>query len=393
MLELIITMYGFFTLTHLFIQINLAHMEYIRHNKDKPDYGFNPKVGIIVPMYNEDYSHIRRTVLSCMSQSYENCWVVLVDDGSNNPHVYHMLEREFSESSRVMCVRTEENKGKRHAQKLGFDLVDDYVDIIVTVDSDTVLSSNGIRMIVQKFRDEKVGAVTGNVRAVKEKAFLTKLIDGRYFSAFNQERSAQSLFGTVLCCSGPFSAYRARIIKKVKDRFASQTFLGAPCTYGDDRHLTNLVLEEGYIVKYDSKAHAVTRVPTKIVTFLKQQVRWNKSYYRELLWTMRIFFRNPRRFHPYILYDLTIQTILPLMLVGTLGYAVFRALTESPVILLYYLIMVFGVALLRTAYIFTRSKDITMLYFPVYSLLHIFLLIPARIYALLSMQKTHWGTR
>jgi cellulose synthase/poly-beta-1,6-N-acetylglucosamine synthase-like glycosyltransferase len=393
MLELIITLYGFFTLTHLFIQINLAHMEYLRHHKDKQDYGFNPKVAIIVPMFNEEYKHIRRTVLSAISQSYENSWVILVDDGSRSPEVFETLQKEFRDSSRVLCVRTEQNKGKRHAQKLGFDLVDDEVDIIVTVDSDTVLSQEGVRMIVQKFKDPGVGAVTGNVRAVKEKEFLTKLIDGRYFSAFNQERSAQSLFGTVLCCSGPFSAYRSDIIRKVKSRFVSQRFLGAACTYGDDRHLTNLVLEQGYTVKYDSKAHAITRVPTSIWTFLRQQVRWNKSFYRELLWTIKIFIRNPGRFHPYIIYDLCIQTILPLMLIGTLGFAIFRAFTVSPIILFYYLIMVFGVALLRTAYTYTRSRDNTMLYFPIYSLLHIFLLIPARLYALISLKRTHWGTR
>ena len=44
-----------------------------------------------------------------------------------------------------------------------------------------------------------------------------------------------------MCCSGPFSAYRKEIIDKVKEKYITQYFLGENCTYGDDRHLTNLV--------------------------------------------------------------------------------------------------------------------------------------------------------
>ena len=41
-----------------------------------------------------------------------------------------------------------------------------------------------------------------------------------------------------MCCSGPFSAFRGELIRKLKDEYVDQSFLGEACTFGDDRHLT-----------------------------------------------------------------------------------------------------------------------------------------------------------
>lgn len=392
-LDNIVLIYGFIALTHLFFQINLAHIKYIKHHGDKLDPKFTPKAVIIVPCYNEDYDELKICVESALHQNYPNCKVILVDDGSKDKSISKRIANEHKKNSKFLYHCAKRNKGKREAQKIAFDKFENKVDIYITIDSDTILDPDSVLNLVQKFKNPKVGAVTGNIRAIRNRGFLTRLIDGRYFSAFNQERAAQSLFGMVLCCSGPFSAYRSSVINKVKDTFVSQRFLGKKCTYGDDRHLTNLVLNEGYKVYYEYKAHAITHVPNKFPQFFKQQVRWNKSFYRELIWTIKFYIKNPKNFHPYILYDLTIQTVLPFLLITSLAYCVYRSITYSPVYLLKYMVLLFGIACLRTSYAFMRSRDKNLLLFPIYSVIHIFLLIPARLYALATLRKTNWGTR
>jgi len=52
-----------------------------------------------------------------------------------------------------------------------------------------------------------------------------------------------------LCVRGPLGIYRMSIVADVMDSWVRQSFLGVLCTYGDDRHLTDLVLREGYKVK------------------------------------------------------------------------------------------------------------------------------------------------
>ncbi len=248
-----------------------------------------------------------------------------------------------------------------------------------------------ITQIVQRFKNPKVGAVTGDVRVENNtKNLLTRLIGFRYWTAFHQERAAQSYFSVLMCCSGPFSAYRKEIIDKVKDQYVSQRFLGKLCTFGDDRHITNLVLEEGHEVVFDSSSHVYTYVPETLGAYLKQQVRWNKSFYREMLWTYKSF----RKHHLYMMYDLTMQLILPFLLLFALIEMVFQTISHHNLDHFWkYLAVLVAIALLRAAYGMYRTRNPGFLLFILYGFMHIFVLIPTRLYALLTINKIKWGTR
>lgn len=400
-----LTWYGILALTHLFTQINFSHRDYLNTMQKKLQHSelvqrvrqkssyFQYSVAVIIPSYNEIPEDLEHCVRSALEQQYpQKLLVVVIDDGSKDKTAINHIKQTFGDRFNLFIKEFEHNKGKRHAQKYGFDFVGDKVDVIVTIDSDTILAADTVSQLVQQFADPKIGAVTGDVRAVK-KNLLSTLIDARYWTAFHQERSAQSLFGTVLCCSGPLSAYRNELIQKVKEQYISQEFLGAKCTYGDDRHLTNLILELGYIVKFERQARAVTQVPTTLKTWLKQQTRWNRSFYREMLWTIKrvIFKRNFQ--NVYMIYDLTMQALLPMLLLTSLLFVVFRSITESPLYLFGYITILVGIAILRGSYAFLRTRDKTFFLFPLYAFCHIFLLIPVRVYALCTLHTTGWGTR
>ena len=204
--------------------------------------------------------------------------------------------------------------------------------------------------------------------------------------AFNQERAAQSFFNSVMCCSGPFSAYRWEIFNDVAKDYINQRFLGKACTYGDDRHLTNLVLSKGFNVTYNHEAEADTEVPTTIKGYLKQQLRWNKSFYREMLWTPRIFTSS----RWYLLYEVAMQFILPFMLLAALTHAILMTISD-PINGLIYLSLILLMALIRVSYAIVITKDLGFLRFLLYGLLHVVLLIPVRIFAILTIQDRRWG--
>lgn len=262
-------------------------------------------------------------------------------------------------------------------------------EIIVTIDSDTTITRDGVRKLVGHFIDPEIGAVTGDVQVRNMKTnLLTRLITYRYWSAFHQERAAQSLFRTVMCCSGPFSAYRRSAIEEVKDDYVSQVFLGQECTFGDDRHMTNLMLRSGQKVVFDAEAVSHTEVPTTIRQYVRQQVRWNKSFYREMLWSLR----HIKKPHPYLLSDLLLQAALPFMLMIALGLTAWQA-TEGKEAIVRYVIVLMGIAVLRASYGVYRTKDPGFLLFVVYGFLHVLVLMPVRLWALATMRRTHWGTR
>jgi hyaluronan synthase/N-acetylglucosaminyltransferase len=393
-LERIVGAYGLLSLSHLFIQMNISHANYLLSRKLVYDSSFHPSVAIIIPAYNEETKALSDCVHSCLFQKYGGSFkVIVVNDGSKDSTGFRSVQAAYLNHPRALFIDNAENKGKRHAQKHGFDVTAADTELVVTIDSDTILEPEAVSFLIQRFKNKKVGAVTGDVRVITTKQFLTNLISARYWSAFNQERAAQSLFGTVLCCSGPLSAYRNSVIQTVKKRYLEQHFLGAPCTYGDDRHLTNLVLEQGYRVEFEPRSRGWTHVPQTITQYIKQQIRWNKSYYRELLWTMKMVVRQPRKFSLYILYDLFIMTFLPILLIISLLFAIYKGIFFGPLYFLGYLAVMASIGLVRAMYGFYRTGDRNLLTLPVYAFIHIFVLTWVRVYAILTLKNTRWGTR
>lgn len=393
-LSIFLLVYGVLAISHIVFQIVLCHSDHRKQNKKAfKDFHsqYQASVSVIVPAYNEVPQILKNCIDSIVAQKIANLEVIVVDDCSKNrEELIEKVYDTYQSNQNVKILLPEKNRGKRHCQKLGFDIAKG--DIIVTVDSDTLLhDEDAVEKLIQRFANKKVGAVTGDVRVEnKNRNILTRLITYRYWSAFHQERAAQSRFHVVMCCSGPFSAYRKEIIEKVKEKYITQYFLGENCTYGDDRHLTNLVLESGYEVAFQSDSQVYTFVPETIGGYIKQQVRWNKSFYREMLWTIKFAHQH----HFYMFYDLVMQFVLPFMLVVSLIAMMIQTVIYQDVGHLYqYLIVLVLIAIVRSLYGIYRTKDFGFLLFIIYGFMHVLLLLPVRFYALLTLKSTKWGTR
>lgn len=393
MLNSFVSLYGFLVLLYASMQIFFAQKNNKKQNSFKlsnANVESTLSVTVIVPCYNEDPKLLESCLESINNQKIlGKLNTIVVDDGSKNIKELLPTLNKWKKKPNFDVFIFEKNQGKRFAQKLGFDKATG--DIIVTIDSDTVIDPvNGINNIIKQFKNPRVGAVTGDVKVLnKNENFLTKLILYRYWVAFNQERAAQSNFDAVMCCSGPFSAYRASIVNKIKEQYVSQTFLGHVSTYGDDRHLTNLVLQDGHLVIFEKNAIAYTHVPDSLRGYLKQQVRWNKSFYRELLWT----FKNVPTKHFYMLYDMSMQLILPFF--STLAYLaiIYMAIFINLRLALMWTLILLSITAFKSIYGAYRTGDLGFLLFLSYELLHIALLIPTRFYAIFTLKENGWNTR
>jgi len=299
---------------------------------------------------------------------------------------------QFRADTRFEFILQESNGGKREAQRRAWLRSSAYA-LYMSVDSDTVLDPNAIRQLASNFRNPDVAAATGYVDVGNaKKNLLTRLIDMRYWSAFHVERAAQSYHMAVMCCSGPLAAYRADIVDQVMGRYVTQRFLDKLCTFGDDRHLTNLVLTLGYLVVMDPRAHCRTAVPTTLRQYIKQQTRWNKSFYREMLWTTG----SIRTHSWYMTYDLAMQFFLPFLLIAALAATVIIAVSGGGVLTVsLYLATVAGVGFVRSLYGAIARRQVTYLLFFVYGFIYVGLLMPVRLVALagLLLGRTGWGTR
>jgi hyaluronan synthase len=286
--------------------------------------------------------------------------------------------------------RSPENRGKRFAQAWGFDQAQ--TDIVVTVDSDTVLQSDAIAEIVKPFADRRVNGVCGYARGLnRRRNLLTRLIDLRYTNSFLYERGAYSVLGSVLCSTGVLSAWRREVVLDNREDYLNQRFLGTEVHYGDDRRLTAYALRTGRVVLQDT-AVALTHVPERMSHFLKQQVRWNKSFFRESLLLLRQ--SRPTRIAWWLgLAEFGYWMVLTTMLL----YAVaVRPIVSGVAPTWHYAAFVALMAYARSIRMIGdggRPFPAAFLLAPVYGVMNLLLLVPLRFYSLLRLRDGSWGTR
>jgi len=267
----------------------------------------------------------------------------------------------------------------------------------LTVDSDTLADPYACLHLTRALVEQGCGAATGYVDIGNNtENWLTRMVDWRYWSAFHVERAAQSQFRSVMCCSGPLSMYRGSVLDDERlglmDLYTHQTFLGVLCTFGDDRRMTNLFLKHGLSVLFVPEATCLTYAPTTVSGYKKQQTRWNMSFYREMLWSLReLFVRNV-----YTSYDMIMQFILPFLLIGSLGITVYLvAFGHQWIMAVWYVATVIGIGLLRSVYGAVVRREPAYLLFSLYGFVYLWLLTVRfrAIYKLFFQRDTGWQTR
>jgi hyaluronan synthase len=347
-----------------------------------------PSVAIIVPAYNEQDA-IAATLRSCLAADYPShlIQVVVVDDCSTDMTLDRIRDVE-AEFPGLLVVAAEVNRGKRHVMAAGMQAARD-ADILVFIDSDSIIEPGAVRSLVRYFEDSTVGAVCGHTDVSnKTTNLLTRMQAMQYYIAFNVYKSAEALFGSVTCCSGCFSGYRRSAIEPITAAWVGQQFLGQPSTYGDDRSLTNFLLPDWRIL-FAPDAKAQTAVPDRLSKFLRQQLRWKKSWLRESTRAVRIMWRKP----PLMAIFFYLGVLLPFVA----PQVVFRAFFVSPHFLgsapFWYLGGVAAVALFYGLYYRLKTREPEWYKGILFSLFYVTVLVAQLPYALLTIRDSKWGTR
>lgn len=296
----------------------------------------------------------------------------------------------LSQSSALYVCILQPHRDKRHAMYTAMQLSAAlHYNVLITTDSDTKFTATTIQELLLPFANTKVAAVTGDVKIINIVNWLSLLSSIRYWFAFNLERAAQSYWGVVNCVSGPLGAYRADVVQQIVVPWMRQTFLGERCTFGDDRHLTNLCLKAGWQVLYTPFATCETETPTTVFRWIKQQIRWNKSFYREMALSFLWAHKHPL----WLIYDMIYQTLFPLLLL--VGIVVQISLSIRLRSIVYPLVFVASIilgGLVKSIYAYILTKDPKKFLFFVYGFLYLVFLLPARIWAGATLWRNHWGT-
>jgi hyaluronan synthase len=352
-----------------------------------PRYG-GEKLAVIIPCFNEDPDLVEESIRTVLAAEGEK-QVIVIDDGSRNG-VQERL-RALAAELPLALHEFPENRGKREALHHAVThMLDDDVEFVVTIDSDTVLEADALVRVVEPLLCESIGASTGNVLLLNERQnLLTRMVGTYYWVGLNIYKQAQSVIRSVVCCSGCLAAYKAPLLRGLIDEFAGQRFLGEPCTHSEDRHLTNLVLKRGYDVVYVAEAVSWTETPATVRGFLRQQRRWKRGYIRESIYTLTYAWRSKRLlFMQILLWDLT----APFLSFG-LRIALLVTAFTRPMLLLT-AILPSWIALLLIRYIFVplRARDKLIGLFA-YMLFYEGCMYWLNLWALFTVRNRSWVTR
>ena len=292
---------------------------------------------------------------------------------------------------KYICI-TQPHDGKRNVMYTAFKLslieskINPLLNAMFSSDSDTVLVRNTIAELYKCLKYDKVGAVSGELTIFNKNnslvAFLQHL---RYWFAFNLERGYQSYNKCVLYVSGPIGLYSLLAIEPILDEWKNQTFLNQECTYGDDRHLTNKILEKGYQVVCNPYSTASTESPEAIYRFYKQQTRWAKSSNREVCWS--IFYIHLHSI--FMTFDIIYCFVYPLICLSIILSTLIKCEVESVTI---YIVIILSIGLIKGIIATLITKNCEYLVYTLYSIVYLLLLIPAKLYALLTVTYITWGT-
>ncbi|MFA4903250.1 MAG: glycosyltransferase [Desulfobaccales bacterium] len=353
-----------------------------------------PKVTVIIPAYNEG-AMVEKAIYSVAASDYptDRLEIFCIDDGSKDDTWEYMQRAQSRCPELIRLIRFPENRGKREALYIGFTMGTG--EYFVTVDSDSVIEPATLKHIVAPLlHDAKIGGVAGNIKVYNRSVnLITRMLWVRFVLAFDFLRASQSGYRFVFYTPGALSAYRREAILPILEEWRRQTFLGAPCTIGEDRAFTNLILKQGYDTVYQRSAVVYTTVPENYKGMCRMFLRWDRSNFRESYLQMTFMFTHYREKHRILpIVDFFVRELefplscvfIPLILV---------AIVISPLVLVKFLTALALVSFILTVYYISTERDMDFVYGVFYAFFALFFVKWIRPYAFLTLRDGRWLTR
>uniref|UniRef100_A0A4W6FPB9 chitin synthase n=1 Tax=Lates calcarifer TaxID=8187 RepID=A0A4W6FPB9_LATCA len=214
---------------------------------------------------------------------------------------YKRLEKAEDESELIREFEVRQQKTHKHSTYL------------LALDGDTDFQPAAVMLLIDRLRMYPlVGAACGRIHPTGSGPMV-------WYQKFEYavghwlQKTAEHVFGCVLCSPGCFSLFRAaalmddNIMKKYTIK-SSKARHYIQYDQGEDRWLCTLLLKQGWRVEYNAASDAYTNAPEGFKEFYNQRRRWGPSTMAntvDLLGSSTLItHRNPSMSKPYMLYQL-----------------------------------------------------------------------------------------
>ncbi len=227
-------------------------------------------ISIIITAYGEPIA-TERAVNAFIDQDIKEDYEIIVADPFDEVRRY--ITNKFKGNKRVKYFQ-DPGKGKSYALNLLLKKIKS--DILILTDGDVYVNDRSIDEIINKFKDPKVGCVSGRPVSLNPKNNIIG-----YWSHFLADVAAHKISrkkryeqGKFLECSGYLFAFR-NIIKEF------------PLDVAEDSIIPYIFFKKGYKIAYAENAKVYVKNPTNLKDFIKQRTRTAgaharlKNYYKD----------------------------------------------------------------------------------------------------------------
>ena len=114
---------------------------------------YNPKISIVVPVYNAPIKYLEECIESVIGQAYDNWELCIADDKSTDPEVKKTLEKYKKLEKRIKVVYRKENGNISKATNSAFEIATG--EYIALLDNDDVLTKDALYQVAKVLNKDK----------------------------------------------------------------------------------------------------------------------------------------------------------------------------------------------------------------------------------------------
>ncbi|QXJ35271.1 Hyaluronan synthase [Saccharolobus shibatae] len=349
------------------------------------------KVTAVIPEYGESLEIFERCIKSVAKNNPDE--IIVVHDDKRKEVV------DIAKKYGAKVISLSKRVGKRGALVIGW--LNAIGDIIVQLDSDTIMEDNTINEIIKPFADPKVAGVQGRPMLFRTDGRIPYLF-GQIIE-YSRDIVVRALNGTLNVIDGKIAAYRRSYLLEIIRNFNHDTYGKRRLIVADDKALTYYANMNGYKTVYQATAVAKSAAQLTFLKFLNQQLRWARSGYLYLIKEMRsgLFFKMPGKYRFHMLTYLFAPFSFALALIDALlvpgnptawswSYLAYYGF-NIPIILYSLLIFIIGLYLsMKISFVILNLKlpdKMSFLDIITLGILGLFVIFPMFIYAAI----THYG--
>ena len=273
----------------------------------------NDKITILIPAHNEE-SGIKEAIESALATDYPNKEIIVIDDGSNDDT--YLIAHKFDEQGLIKLIHRDTASGSK-ATALNYGANYATGEYIICMDGDTKLDKNSLKNAIKHFDDEKVVALSGNVKIISGDDGITntvtRLQSYEYMVAIELGRRFTSFFQILLVISGAFGVFKKNFFRGVGafDKY----------TLTEDFDLTLKLRKTKHVIRFVGDSMAYTYCPNTLSMWKRQRNRWAYGQFQTLLHNSNILFkskssiRDKLSFLDMFVLDILLALLFPIGLV------------------------------------------------------------------------------